>query len=214
MFTSVDPLFGPRVELPFPPGTSPFRQKGNGYLGDFEYFASAVPGGMRAVLDAIGDLSTRSFALQKFRSSEWYDAFPCVTLHATAARLRGITFAEHRRQVGAYHARAAGGGIYRALLRVVSNENIAIWGPRMSSIYFEFGKTETRATGEREVAGVRRGMPACLVQFVLHASKGFSEETLVLAGAKTASFDIGAIELEERAHGQSLYKAEFILRWT
>lgn len=210
----VDPTFAPPVPLPFPPGTSPFRQKGNGYLGDFDYFASVVPGGMKAAIAAVPEAATRTFLEQRFRGSEWYDAFPCTALHAAAARLRGIGFAEHRRQVGAYHARAAGGGIYRTLLRVVSNENIAIWGPRVSSIYFEFGKTETRTSGDHEITGTRRGMPAGLVQFVLCASKGFCEETLLLAGAKTSSFDVGSVETSDRAYGQSLYDAEFRIHWT
>ncbi len=173
-----------------------------------------MPGGSKAVVAAIPDASIRTFFEQRFRGSEWYDAFPCPALHAAAARMRGISFGEQRRQVGAYHAHVSGGGIYRALLRVVSNENIAVWGPRVSSIYFEFGKTETRATGPKEVKGVRRGLPAGLVQFIMYVSKGFTEETLLLAGAKTSTFDIGEVEPEDRAYGQELYKVDFAIRWT
>jgi hypothetical protein len=208
-----DPSFAPPTALPFPAGTSPFRQKGNGYLGDVEYFERNVVGGTAAVMANIKDATVRTFLTQRFRSSEWYDAFPCTVLHVSAARIRGVTFAEHRRQVGAYHAREAAGGIYRTLLRVVSNENIAMWGLCMSSIYFEFGKTETRSTTDKEVLVVRHGMPAGLVQFVLYASKGFCEESLVLAGAKTASFQIGEIQADGHSYSQQLYKASFVLRW-
>ena len=210
----LDPRFAPPSPLPFPPGTGPFRQKGNGYLGDFAYFETSVRGGAKAVIAALPDGPLRAFHEQRFRGSEWYDAFPCTALHVAAAHLRGLPFTEHRRQVGAYHAREAGGGIYRTLLRVVSNENIAVWGPRVSSIYFEFGKTQTRSSGEKEVSGVRLGLPAGLVQFVMFASKGFCEETLMLAGAKSATFEIGAAETEDRAHGQELYKVDLKIRWT
>jgi hypothetical protein len=209
-----DPSFAAPLQLPFPPGTGPFRQKGNGYLGDLAYFETSVRGGSKAVVQALPDAALRTFHEQRFRGSEWYDAFPATTLHNTAARLRGLAFSEHRRQVGAYHAREAGGGIYRTLLRVVSTENVAVWGPRVSSIYFEFGKTKTHGSAPKQVAGIRTGLPAGLVQFVMFASKGFCEETLVLAGAKTASFDIGDVYAEGREHGQDLYNVDFLVSWT
>lgn len=209
----VDPLFGPPLSHPFPAGTSPFRQKGNGYIGDFAHLDTCVPGGAKAVVASITDPGTRIFFAQRFRASDWYDAFPGVTLHAAAAQLRGVPFAEHRRQVGAYHA-ATAGSVYRALLLVLSNEAIAIWGPRVSSIYFEFGKFETRASAHNEVTGVRRGMPAGLVQNTMHGSKGFTEETLRLAGAKSVSFEIGAVETGGRLHAQTLYDAAIRVRWT
>jgi len=209
----VDPLFGPPLSHPFPAGTSPFRQKGNGYIGDFAHFELCVPGGARAVIAALPDPGTRIFFGQRFRSSEWYDAFPGVMLHATAAQLRGLPFAEHRRQVGVYHASTAG-SVYRTLLKVLSNEAIAVWGPRVSSIYFEFGKFETRASGPNEVTGVRRGMPAGLVQSTMHGSKGFTEETLRLAGAKLATFEIGPVDPGGRLHAQPLFDAAIRVRWT
>ena len=209
-----DPAFAPPARLPFPPGTGPFRQKGNGYLGDLAYFEASVRGGSGAVIQALPDAALRAFHEQRFRGSEWYDAFPATALHSAAARLRGVAFAEHRRQVGAYHAREAGGGIYRTLLRVLSTDNVAVWAPRVSSIYFEFGKTKTSAVAPKDVAGVRSGLPEGLLQFVMFASKGFCEETLLLAGAKTASFDLGAVRIDDRAHGQDLYSVDFFIRWT
>ena len=116
-----DREFDPPLRIPFAPGTSPFRQKGHGYLGDFEYFANRVPGGPEAVLRHVTDDATRAFLSQRFVGSEWYDAYPCLTLHVVAARLAGVTFEEHRRRIGAFHAQAMN-GVYRALLRVISNE--------------------------------------------------------------------------------------------
>jgi hypothetical protein len=207
-----EPRFGPPEALPFPAGMGPFRQKGNGYLGDFAHLDLCVPGGTKAVLSAITDPATRAFFSQRLRAAEWYDAFPGATLHAVAARLRNVPYAEHRRQVGVYHAGAAG-SVYRTLLRVVSNENVAIWGPRVSSLYFEFGRFETRVAGPKLVVGTRKGVPAGLVQSVLHGSKGFTEETLRLAGAKAASFEIGDVRQEGRSHGQDLYDVSIRVAW-
>ena len=83
-----------------------------------------------------------------------------------------------------------------------------------SSIYFEFGKFETHASGPNEVTGVRRGMPAGLVQSTMHGSKGFTEETLRLAGAKQATFEIGTVDPAGRLHAQPLFDAAIRVRWT
>ena len=173
-----------------------------------------MAGGSKAVIEGIASEPMRAFLEQPFVGSEWYDAYPCAVLHASAARLRGVSFAEHRAQVGAYHASASMNAIYRSLLRVVSNQNIALWGPRISSIYFEFGKSETRVVGPNEVSGIRHGVPAGLVQFVVFASKGFCEQALLLAGARTSSVEIHDVEQEGSAHGQPLYKTSVTIRWT
>src|SRR4051812_49045346 len=117
-----DAEFVPAAIAPFPAGTSPFRQKGNAYLGDLEYFTSVVPGGPEAVFRGVADDATRHFLKQKFRPSEWYDAYPNVALQLSAARILGLTLEEHRRRVGAWHAHSS--SIYRALLKFVSNENV------------------------------------------------------------------------------------------
>jgi len=209
----LDPLFAAPWASPFPPGESPFRQKGNGYRGDLDYLDASVVGGRKAVLAAVTSGPMRTFLEQPFAASEWYDAYPCAVLHATAARLRGVPFADHRREVGAYHATAAMNAIYRSLLRVVSNQSIALWGPRISSIYFEFGKSETRVAGHNEVLGTRSGVPAGLVQFVIFASKGFCEQTLLLAGARTSRMDVNDVQQEGSAHGQALYTSSLTIRW-
>ena len=209
-----EPAFAPPAVLPFPVGTSPFRQKGNGYLGDFAYFDGCIRGGAKAVIAALPDGPVRAFHEQSFRGSDWYDAFPCTLLHAAAARLRGVGYLEHRRQVGAYHANAAAGGIYRALLRVISNENIALWAPRVSSIFFEFGKTETKVIGPREVVALRRGVPSGLVQFVMGASWGFGEQSLKLAGAHATNVELGEPEPDGREHGVELWRIGVTLRWS
>jgi hypothetical protein len=195
-------------------GASPFRQKGNGYVGDFAYFDKVIPGGKEAVFEAIPAGPLRTFLQQKFRGSDWYDAYPCAAMHAAAARLKRQTFEQFRSAVGVYHAHEAGGGIYRSLLRVVSNENIAYWAPRMSTIYFEFAKVETRVEGPRSVAGTIRNVPAGLVQFTVFAGSGFTEETLRIAGGSAPRFEVGAVEPDGTAHGQALFRIAMKINWS
>ncbi len=208
-----DPAYAPPAVLPFPVGTSPFRQKGNGYLGDRRFLEEVVRGGYDRVVDALPDPASQKFFRQSFKPSEWYDAYPGTQLELAAARLRGLTFEEHRRQTGVWHAQAATRGIYGALLRVVSNESVALWGPRISAIYFEFGKTETRAAGSKEVRGVRRGVPAELAQWVMFASIGFCKGALEAAGARSASAGIGEVTPDGHAHGRDLVQVELWMKW-
>jgi hypothetical protein len=127
---SIDDLdFAPPRELPFPVGTSPFRQRGAAYLADYRYYDAVVMGGHRAVIEAVADPAVRAFFRQPFRTSEWYDAYPGAYIEAVAARLRGLSFERHRRHTGIWHAEDAAHGIYATLLRIVSNENIAVWAP-------------------------------------------------------------------------------------
>jgi hypothetical protein len=208
-------MFAPPSTSPFPPGGSPFRQKGNGYLGDFEFFEKSVPGGKAAVLDAVTAEPMRAFLSQTFRSSEWYDAYPCAVMHATAARLKRQPFEVFRKAVGAYHANEARGGIYRTLLRMISTETVALWAPRISAIYFEFGKRETHVVGPREVLGTWTGVPAALAQFVAFASCGLAEETLRVVGASRPRVDVTSVRADAETPGQTqaLYTLSLRLAW-
>lgn len=214
MATILDPSFAPPVELPFPIGTSPFRQKGNAYLGDMKYLNAVVPGGFEAVLAALPDPSVRTFFKQGIRPSEWYDAYPGAVLETTAAKLRGLSFEKHRRETGAWHAADAAKGIYSALLKVISTDNIALWGPRISSLYFEFGSTESRMLSDKHVIAIRRGIPCELAQWLIYAAAGFCAGAIKLAGASSSRVDIGEVTPDGRSLGRDLVKIEVSLRWT
>lgn len=208
-----DPAFAPPEEPPFAPLRSPFRQKGHGYLGDFTYFDRAVPGGSVAVIAAVPSTIARAYLQQPFRGSEWYDAYPCAIMHAAAARLSHQTLAQLRRAVGAYHA-ATAGVLYRALLRVVSNEAVALWAPRIASIYFEYGKVLTVADGPSRVTGEWRGIPASLAQFTVFAAEGFTEEMLRVAGASAPRFELATAEPDGEKDGQPLVRIPLRIAWS
>ena len=134
-------------------------------------------------------------------------------MQVAAARLRGMSFEEHRRHVGAYHAEAMS-GVYRALLRIVSNENVAMWGPRIAALYWDFGKTETRVNGPYEVTGVRRGTPKALVQWLAWASAGFVDTTLRLAGARNAITVLDDIQSEGKIADQEICSFKLRITWS
>jgi hypothetical protein len=211
---SIDDLaFAPPWELPFPVGTSPFRQRGAAYLADFRYYDAVLRGGRGAAVEAVGDPATRAFFRQAFRTSEWYDAYPGAVIESAVAKVRGMSFERHRRHTGSWHAEDAVRGIYAALLRMVSNENIAVWAPRISSLYFEFGKATSRVTGPREVVAVRSGVPVELVQWLIFASAGFVETTLRLAGATNPQVTVLAISPDGHDHRRDLVKIDARISW-
>jgi hypothetical protein len=208
-----DSLYSLPAALPFPAGTSPFRQKGNAYLGDIAYINQVVPGGFGAVLAAITDPNVRQFLGQPFRGGEWYDVLPNPYMQATAARLRNVSFEEHLRGTGVYHANEAVTGFYKALLRLVSNENIAIWMPRISGLYHEFGRCETRVVGPKNVHGVRTGIPRMLVRWLAVVSSSFCEKALRLAGATNARVVFGAVEPDGSTSGHPLHRVHLDITW-
>jgi hypothetical protein len=208
----LDAAFAPPIILPYRPGESPFRQKGNAYLGDVRYLDSVAPGGFRAVVASLHDPALRAFFEQPFRASDWYDAYPGTALERAAARLRGVSFERHRRETGAWHAVDATRGIYSALLKMVSTESVALWGPRISNMYFEFGKTESRIAGDRVVDVSRGGVPHDLAQWLIYASEGFCEEALRRNGARDPVMKTLDVVDDGVAEGRPVVK--FLLRVT
>lgn len=209
-----DPCFDPPLECPFPPGTSPFRQKGNVVLGNREFLDARVAGGEAAVLSSLASERLVAFFAREFAASEWYDALPNVYLHKAAARRRGLGLFEHGRQLGAWHADTRMRGIYGALLRVLSTESVAVWAPRISSVYYDFGRLDTRVEGERSVRVVRRGIPGPLVRWLGAVMTGMAEQTLTIAGARQPRVVIDRVRDDGAASGQRLYAIEGSMSWS
>lgn len=208
-----DPVFAPPTVLPFRAGTSPFRQKGNAYIADARYLDDVAPGGFRAAVAAVSDPDVRAFFAQTFRASDWYDAYPGAMLEAAAARARGLSFEQHRRQTGTWHAGHATRGIYGTLLKLVSAESVALWAPRISSLYFQFGKTVSRAAGPKSIDAWRSGVPRELAQWWFFASAGFSAEVLRLRGASQPVVTPHEVEDDGVAFGRELVRFRLRIEW-
>lgn len=209
----LDSDFDLPAELPFPPGTSPFRQKGNVYLGNVDCFADTIPGGINSVLKGLTNDKIRAFFEQRFHADEWYDSIPNPYLQAVAAHMRHMPFFEHGRTLGAWHAKSRMTGIYGALLKVLSNENVAIWAPRLSSVYYSFGKLNTRVIGPRRVAISRPGVPKILVRWLTAVMTGMGEQTLRLAGAKEVQVTLLQVSPDGTFSGCPLYKIDGEISW-
>jgi hypothetical protein len=209
-----DPHFHLPETFPFAPGSSPFRIKGWGYAGDISFYDRFVAGGHEAVARGVKDPAVATFLSKKFVPDAWYDVIPKLYLSQAAARLRGLSFDAHCREVSKYHAQEKFSGIYRPLLRVVSSEMLAVWIPRLASSFYDFGSTESAVVGPCLVRVVRHGVPRIAVQWWAAAASAYFEYVLQTAGARMAHVRWHPTEPDGERLGMELVKMPLDITWT
>ena len=208
-----DPYFALPEECPFLPGSSPFRIKGWGYIGDLGFYDQFVPGGVEAVASHVKDPTIASFLSRTFVPDDWYDIIPKLYLSQAAARARGVPFDTHCREVSRWHAQEKFSGIYRPLLRVVSSEMMALWTPRLASSFYDFGSTESRVAGDRLVRVVRHGVPRVAVQWWAAAATSYFEYCLETAGARLPRVRWLPTEPDGERLGMELVRMPLEITW-
>jgi hypothetical protein len=208
-----DPYFTLPEAIPFAPGSGPFRMKGWGYIGDLRFYEENVPGGIAAVLKHLSDPAIAAFVARKFDPDQWYDLTPKLYVSRAAARLRGMTYDAHCRDVSRWHAVDKFRGIYRPLLRVVSSEVLAVWIPRLTSSFYDFGTTESHVVSPKLVRVVRRGVPRIAVQWWAAAASAYFEYVLATAGAPHPQVKWLATEAEGERLGMDLYRMPLEISW-
>jgi len=187
--------------------------KGDSYNAAMLFLNSRVPGGFPAIVAAMPP-NMAAFFKQTFHPSEWYDVIPNPYMHTIGAKLRGIPFRAHIQDNGSWHADHAMRGPLRTLLRVLSNESVAVWLPRISARYHDFGKCETKPVGPGKVRGSRTGMPRPLVPWYTVLSAAFCEKALSIGGATNPRMLYGQAEPEGSRGGQDIYTLHFEVTWS
>jgi hypothetical protein len=196
-----DARFDIPADIPFPPGASAFRQKGHVYRGNVYFMNKHVPGGFDAVRQALPTPALVRFFEQRFVVSDWYDTLPNVYLHQAAARLRGVSLVEHARDIGVFHARERIKGFYTLVLRALSTESVAVWAPRVPSMYYAFLTFRTQIVGSRRVALSAGGVPVMVARWLGAVMAASGAEVITAAGAKEVRCDFPSAEPEGTAHG-------------
>jgi len=210
---SDDPTFEPPAKVPFTPGTSPFRMRGHGYLGDNEFYALHVPGGVDAIAAELDDPTLRRFLTQTFEHDRWYDLVPKVYFGLAAAKLRRVSPDTHAREVSGWHARQQFRGIYRSLIKIPSAEQVAMWLPRIAGSFQEFVTMEASIVGPRIVRGARVGMPRVCVQWYAAAFSGYMDATLEVGGIKGARCRMLSAERCGERLGMDLFRMPYEISW-
>jgi hypothetical protein len=211
-----DPLFGVPVQPMYRWGASPFRMRGVVYRDTLSMADRLLERrGLRVadVLRQHGDAAFEKFMSQRFSPTDWYDIYPSIHLAPVLAKARGVTLSQHMRDAALAHAEWAFGGFSAVILKLVSNETVATWIPRISAWYHDFGGVEAKAAGERHVRGARTGMPGFAVQGWSIVSMQFVEHMLTRAGARDVRAHALDAEPDGSRHGCVTYRVAFELRW-
>lgn len=196
----IDP-FPTYESLPFPPGTSPFRIKGQAYRGHVTYTNAHVPGGMDAAVAALRDPALRSFFDQPFLAASFYDVYPLIAMGWVCARLVGTTFHDFLRMRTRAQVDFDIGGVYRFLLRLASPGMIATKLPTLSAQYFDFGRVDVTTPSPNVVEGIRREIPAGIAPWIGAIGETYVVRALELNGAKNPRAKLYPWRAEGTLHG-------------
>jgi hypothetical protein len=212
-----DVLFQLPPRQPFRFGTGPFRCRGSVYRDDRALTEKLLaPRGL-----TVAELVKRQndpafeafFAQPRFNASDWYDVQPLLYMDALVARARGVPHLQHVRDAALMHAQNALGGFTSVVLRLVSNESVATWLPRISGWYHDFGHVESKVVGEGRVRSIRYGMPAIYVQAWSVTAVHFCEFVLARAGAKEPRATVLEALPDGVREGHPLYRITMDMSW-
>jgi|ERR1700722_3292065 len=170
---------------PFPPGGSPWCQKGNVYRSLFRHVDAYVEGGSAAALERVDDEHVGNFLRQPFAASGWYDIFPMITMVVQVARMRGVS-----------------PGLLAPRL------------PRIHGQYLNFG-TLTVTASDADHCELRRSQhPQLLVHWCVAVVHGFLPCVLECSGAKDVRVGWGPPEPEgPDAAGFEMVGLRFTIHW-
>jgi hypothetical protein len=201
------------MDRTFPPGTSPFRTKGNVYRALLESADKRVPGGREAVLALIEEPDLRAFYLQNFLAASSYDIFPLLPFGMAGAKIVGIPYGEFVRRGAEFTALRDMNGIYRVLLKLASPEMVIARIPRILAQYFDFGSVEGQFIGARCYEATARGLPKPIAFWLTNISQGFIPVVLAKAGARHVSMRVRAPAETHVEQGVRLVDVSFDVSW-
>lgn len=208
-----DPTFVMPSRPPFRWGASPFLSRGVIYNEELALAQKAFDGKALDLVRRTGDAALEAFLSQRFSTLDWYDALPLVFFGVTLARARGLTQNQYIRDVTLAHAARAMSGFSGIVLKLISTEAVAMWLPRASAWYNNFGPAETKVVGERHVRGVRTGVPQCMVQGWSVSATHFIETVLAQSGARGPRAHTLEVEREGEREGHPVYRIAFDVTW-
>jgi len=200
---------------PFPPGGSPWRQKGNVYRNLFGNVDAYVAEGSEGAIERVEDEQVRRFLRQPFAASGWYDIFPMIAMIVQVARLRGVPYFTAVSDLSRMMAEADLNGLYRTLLRVMSPALLAPRLPKIQAQYLDFGSLVVGETGPNHCEIIRGDHPHLLVHWYVAVVHGFLPCVLECSGAKDVRVRWSPPESEGKdAAGFERVGLRFTIQWT
>jgi len=199
-------------DLPFKPGESPFKTKGNAYNSLKAFHATQVPGGVAAVADAL-DPDLRAFYSQTFLAAGWYDFLPMQLLEKVAISIVGLDSATFLRRLGLHVVERDMKGVHKLLLHFTSPE-AAI--KRFSGVfrqYYNFGASRVVASEPGHSELEQDGMPRISAPVYQGVAAAFAQRLIELAGATNVTVENTPFEPCGVEHGLTLVRWRAITRW-
>jgi hypothetical protein len=203
----------PQRSMPRPPGENPFRVKGHGILARMAVYDRVVPGGRRAVLEAVGDPATRVYLSQLIVAVGWYDLFAHAVLDLAAADVRRMDPGESVASASAMQARADATGIYALLLKVVSPQLLVRKLGKVSAQYFDHGAVDVVRIDAKAARMTRTGIANQLYWWWGAILEGYVRALFGLAGARDLEIRRGALESAALEDPLGIGRFSCDLRW-
>jgi len=163
------------------------------FKGYLSYLSARYPGGLAALHHDLGDPEQAAFLGRIFLAMSYYDLGPLICAVRLAAKVEKVPLACFIRDRSAASAKVDVPGVYAPLLKSGSVEAMARSLPRVFSRYFEGVKSEVveRTTAAPGVHEFRfRGLPEPMLGWYVWSNEGFIGESLVLAGARSPTFEL------------------------
>jgi hypothetical protein len=200
-------------DVPFPPGTSPFRCKGILYADTFEFADLYVRGGRAALFRRIEDAALRDFLDQPFVVGGWYDIFPLVALHGVAAIATGEPALEITRKVARAQVPRQFRGLYKFLLKISSPERMMRTLPRLANAYYDFVRVEVEEIRPRTFISTGCGVPAVIASAYMGSTEVGVLTALEIAGARGVRHRWLSPRPEGRVHGMDVVCVRREVSW-
>ena len=197
----------------YAPGTSPFHVRGGAYRNALDHAEKHVTGGIDRVKEACPDPDLRSFLSQNFEPSGWYDVLPIAPLSELAATLLGMGMEQYLVDRTREHAHRDLVGVYRLLMRAVSARTVALFLPKLTARYYDWGAIDARLRGPRRVETVRKGVPEPLARWYSTVGCSFAEAALEIAGAPHPRVVVSSSEPDGVAFGVATRAFVFEVTW-
>jgi len=152
-----------------------------------------VPGGSRAVVEAITDTVARAYLSKPILAATWYDLFSHALLDIAAADLLKIPAWESVAAASALQAEDDAAGIYSLLLRFVTPQTLIRKLGRVTAQYFDHGSVDVEKVGDKSARLTRHGIANQLYWWWDGILEGYVRALFGIAGAKNVVIRCGLL---------------------
>ena len=168
----------------YAPGTSPFHVRGSAYGSALKHAEEHVAGGLDRVQRGLFGSRAPSIprsALRRLRMVR--RPADGSALGADRGASWGWTWSAICSNARENTRAAIWPGLYRLLMRAVSARTVALFLPKLTARYHDWGGIDARLRGPRCVETVRSGVPQPLAAWYSTVACAFAETALEIAGA-------------------------------